>query len=109
MSGDELAGRLAERIVIERRGGERDAIGGASGGWAAIGNAWAAIAPDGAGEAVAGEALAGLPRWRVTLRATIDAAIGDRLVWGARRLAVRGRGDDPALRDRFTLTCEEER
>ncbi len=108
MSG-ELAGALRERVTIFRRAGARDALGGASGGWAAIAAAWAAIVPDGAGDEVSGDALDAAPRWRVTLRAPAQATIGDRIGWGARMLRVRGRSDDPAARDRVMLAAEEVR
>lgn len=108
MSG-ELAGVLRERVTLLRRDAARDALGGASGEWAAIGEAWAAIVPDGAGGAVSGDAPDAPQRWRVTLRAPTPATIGDRLGWGARGLRVRGRSDDPAMPDRVTLLVEEVR
>jgi head-tail adaptor len=108
MSG-ELAGRLTERVTIERRGGERDALGGASGAWTALGTRWAGLAPQPGGPLVVGEALDAAPRWRVILRAGSGVAVGDRLVWRSRRLAVRGVTDDPARPDRTTIEAEEER
>jgi len=108
MSG-ELAGRLRNRVAIERRGTDRGALGEASGGWVATGHAWADLAPAGTGEPVAGEARNMAPRWRVTLRNGAAVAIGDRLVWRGRKLRVRRRIEDPALPDRFTIEAEEER
>lgn len=109
MSGGELAGRLRSRVAIERRDPARDALGGASGLWLAIGSAWAELAPDGSGDAVAGDARGMAPRWQVTLRTGAEVAIGDRLVWRGRRLRVRKRTEDPAFPDRITINAEEER
>lgn len=109
MSGGELTGRLRSRVTIERREPLRDALGGASGEWGAIGNAWAELVPDGTGAAQVGDARSMAPRWRVTLRAGPVVAIGDRLVWRGRRLRVRQRIEDPGLPDRITINAEEER
>ena len=105
----ELAGTLTETVTIERRGAARDALGGAAGSWAAIATAAAAIAPDARGAATAGDAVAGLPLWRVTLRAPSPVAVGDRLLWRSRRLAVRGVENDPRRPDRIILMAEESR
>jgi head-tail adaptor len=105
----ELAGALSERVEVQRRAAERDALGGAAGAWGAVGSTWAEIVPDGTGAPVAGEAIEALPRWRVTLRADADVAVGDRLIWRGRRLRVRARTDDPRLPDRVLLRAEEER
>ena len=108
MSG-ELAGALDQRVTIERRAADRDALGGASGAWSVIATRWAALAPDAAGDLISGDTLSSSPRWRATLRAPLDAAPSDRIGWGGRRLAVRARLDDPATPDRIILICEEER
>lgn len=108
MSGDEFAGSLRERVTIERRADDRDSTGGAIGGWSAIATVAAAIAPDGATEIEAGEALDARPRWRVTVRPT-DVNLGDRLAWRGRLLAVRGVTADPRTPDRIELASEEER
>lgn len=108
MSG-ELAGRLSELVTIQRRGGDRDALGGASGAWTAIGDRWASLAPQQSGPLMAGDALDARPRWRVTLRAGSGVAVGDRLGWRGRMLGVRGVVDDPALPDRTVIEAEEER
>lgn len=41
----EFAGALRERVTIERRLGNRDALGGAVGAYAYDGTGWAAISP----------------------------------------------------------------
>jgi len=105
----ELAGRLRNRVAIERRETDRGALGGANGAWVPIGHAWADLVPAGTGEPVAGEARNMAPRWRVTLRTGADVVVGDRLVWRGRRLKVRRRSEDPTLPDRLTIEAEEER
>ena len=109
MSGGELAGTLRERLTLERRAAGRDGMGGADGAWSTIGTVWAALEPRTSGPAVQGDALDMRPRWRVTLRAGSGIAVGDRLVWRARYLRVRGVTDDPALPDRTSVEAEEER
>lgn len=108
MSG-ELAGRLRSRVAIERRGTERDGIGGAAGGWITIGQAWAGLLPDGTGNVTAADARSAAPRWQVTLRAGADVTIGDRLLWRGRRLRVRRLSEDPAAPDRIVLDTQEDR
>ena len=108
MSGDEFAGTLTQRVTIERRAGDRDQAGGATGGWPAIATTFAAIAPAGTTDIEAGEALDARPRWGVTMRPA-DVIFGDRLRWGARLLAVRSVVADPRTPDRMMLECEEER
>ncbi|MDB5685368.1 MAG: hypothetical protein JWM75_3066 [Sphingomonas bacterium] len=105
----ELAGRLRERITIERRETTRDAVGGTSGGWTPIGEWWAAVAPDGSGDIVAADRRTAAARWRITLRTGADLRIGDRLTWRGTRMRVRRRIDDPAQPDRITVETEEER
>lgn len=108
MSG-ELAGRLRERVALERRSDGRDALGGATGEWNPLGESWAAIEPHGSGPTAAGEAASAMPRWRVTMRAGIDMMVGDRLHWGVKRLRVRAMLADPMQADRVTAEVEEER
>lgn len=104
----ELAGALQERVTIERRGAERDALGGAVGDWSLVGAGWAAIVSDGFGPVSEADARSALPRWRVTMRRA-DVRVGDRIMWGERALVVARRGDDPRARDRMILTAEEQR
>lgn len=105
----ELAGALSERVELQRRGGARDALGGAAGDWASLGFAWAGVRPDGTAAAVTGEAADGQPRWRVTLRARSDLMIEDRILWVGRRLRVLSVTRDPSLPDRVLIKAEEER
>lgn len=108
MSG-ELAGRLRERVTVERRAATRDALGGATGAWIAVATIRAAVAPGRAGPAVAGDAPSGLDDWIVTARAEADVRVGDRLVWRGRRLAAVRVVRDPRAPDRIEIFNEEER
>ena len=104
---DELAGRLRERVTILRADPARDALGGAAPEWVALATRWAAIDPDGTGDAVAGEAADAAARFRITLRPGVAAAIGDRIGWAGRTLRVRAIVEDPATPDRIVLRVEE--
>lgn len=103
-----LAGTLGERVTIERRGAERDALGGAAGEWAEVATLWAAVAPLGVGAGVVGEAVAAMMGWDVTIRAA-DVAMGDRLRWRGRVLRLTAIRVDPRAPDRLVLSAREER
>lgn len=103
----ELAGLLRRRVTIERRDGARDALGGGDGAWTVVAMRWAAIEPDGTGDAVAGEAADAAARFRVTLRPGVQVSIGDRVGWVGRALRVRAIVEDPGRPDRIVLRVEE--
>jgi head-tail adaptor len=104
-----FAGALAQRIAIERRDEGADALGGADGGWTPVASCWAAIAPGGAPEIVAADALSAMPRWSVTVRSGVDVLPGDRINWKGRMMAVRRIEADPRTPDRMTMMAEENR
>jgi len=108
MSG-EFAGALGQRVAILRRSADRDDLGGADGGWSAIGSAWAALEPIQSAPWGRGDLPSARTRWRAVLRAGADVAPGDRLQWRLLVLAVRTVAVDPAWPDRLALTLEEER
>lgn len=103
----ELAGALRERVILEKRLGGRDMLGGGNGRYAHLGEAWAAISPLAPGDFTAGESIRASQRWRVILRARsgIDADV--RLIWRGWTLAVRGVICDPRDAAQMILTCEE--
>lgn len=106
----ELSGRLRTRVIIERREDARDALGAASGDWIVMRSAWVEIAPESIGPIAEADAPAAMPRWTVTMRSEAPpAAIGDRVLWGGRRLRVRSIGADPRAPDELRLSTEEER
>lgn len=108
MSGGELAGRLREPILIQRRDDSRDALGGADGGWVDVAEAWAAFAPAGAGPEVAGDAIRAAARWRIIIRAGVAVQPGDRIARANRRIRVTRVIHDPATPDRIGLEGEDE-
>lgn len=106
----ELSGRLRTRVIIERRETARDALGGASGDWVMMRNAWVEMAPEAIGPIAEAGARAAMPRWSVTMRFEAPLpTIGDRVLWGGRTLRVRSVTTDPREPDRLTLSTEEER
>lgn len=108
-AGDELAGRLRERVTILRQAGDRDALAGAEGAWMPIGSRWAAVVADGSGEAVVGESPSAAAKFRVTIRAGLAVLPADRIDWMTRRLTVRAAIADPTLPERIVLMAEEMR
>ena len=108
MSG-EFLGMLRERVTIEHRLGNRDALGGASGRYAYDGAAWVAVSPLIPADLTAADSLSAMPRWQVTMRKREGVSPGTRLVWRGRFLAVRSGLSDPADPARMVLVCEEMR
>ena len=105
----ELSGALRERVTIERRLGNRDALGGAIGAYSYEGAAWAAFSPLIPADLTAADALSALPRWQVTMRKREGIDLRTRLIWRGRYLGVRGCISDPRDPARMVLTCEEKR
>ncbi len=108
MSG--FAGRLRDRVTIERQDAGRDALGGANGGWSEVRSAWAAVVPGQTGAPVRAGARDALPNWLVTIRAEgAVPMLGDHVLWKGRRLRVRLIGEDQRRPDRLVLGTEEQR
>lgn len=93
-----LAGRLRQRVTLERKSPARDALGGSTGEWLADGQHWAELAPGSAER-----------RWTAMMRRGPVIEIGDRLVWKGRLLRVTAAIADPWMPDRLRLACEEMR
>lgn len=106
MSG-ELTGTLRERVIIETRLDNRDAIGGARGKYAYAGEAWVSLMPLVPAELTQADSLSAMPRWQVTMRKRegIDPRV--RLTWRGRYLAVRQVISDPREPAHMVLTCQE--
>lgn len=105
----EFAGTLRERIIIERPGEERTAMGLLTSAWEEVARCLAAIVPDGAGPEREAMALSAMPRFRVAIRPREGIAIDQRILWGKRVLMIRQMSDDPRGRDRIVMRCEEVR
>ena len=105
----ELSGSLRERVTLERRLGNRDALGGAVGAYAYDGAAWAAVSPLIPADLTVADSLSALPRWQVTMRKREGVDLKTRLVWRGRFLGVRSVISDPRDPARMVLTCQEKR
>lgn len=105
----EFAGTLRQRVVIETLTGERNALAAQVPAWDVVARCLAAIVPDGAGVDVEAQSLSAMARFKVTIRSREGIAVGQRVRWGTRLLAIRQRIDDPAFPDRIMLRCEETR
>ena len=105
----EFTGTLKERVTLERRLGNRDALGGAVGAYAYDGAAWAAVSPLIPADLTVADTLSALPRWQVTMRKREGVDLKTRLVWRGRFLGVRSVISDPRDPARMVLTCEEKR
>ncbi len=105
----EFSGTLRERVTIERRLGNRDALGGAVGAYAYDGAAWASLMPMVPADLAAADSLSALPRWQVTMRKREGIDMRTRLVWRGKFLGVRGVLSDPRDPARMVLTCQEAR
>ena len=104
----EFAGGLTQRVEVQRRGVDRDDLGGADGSWTMLASVWAALTPIAPAAWGQGDRPGASPRWRAALRPT-DIAPGDRLYWHGAFLTVRSVEADPAAPDRLTLVLEEDR
>lgn len=105
----EFAGTLSERIEIEQQVEARNAMGLQEHGWQRVATCLAAVAAEGVGPEVEGMSLSAMPRFRVTIRRRDGIAIDQRVRWRGRLLMVRQLLEDPKLKDRLTLRCEEVR
>ena len=105
----EFAGTLKERIEIERPADLRSPGGLQQPEWEPVARCLAAIVAEGAGAEAEAMALSAMPRFRVTIRARDGIAVGQRVIWGRRKMLIRQRIDDPKLPDRILLRCEEAR
>ncbi|HEU4956920.1 MAG TPA: phage head closure protein [Sphingomicrobium sp.] len=105
----EFAGTLKERIAIERPAELRSPSGLQQPEWEPVARCLAAIVAEGAGPEAEAMALSAMPRFRVTIRSRDGISIGQRVIWGNRKMLVRQRMDDPTLPDRILLRCEEVR
>lgn len=105
----EFAGALRERIIIERPISTRNAMGLQEPGWEEVCRCLASVALDSVGAESEAQALSAMPRYRVTIRRRDGIALDQRLRWDGRSLAVRQLLDDPRMKERIVLRCEETR
>jgi head-tail adaptor len=105
----EFAGTLKERIQIERPIASRTESGLQQPGWEPVATCLAAIVAEGVGPEAKAMALSAMPRFRVTIRVRDGVEVGQRIIWGRRKMMVRQRIGDPKQPDRILLRCEEVR
>lgn len=109
MSG-EFAGALSERIVIERQVDERDPTGLRQPGWEKVCECRASVRLESVGAQSQGQALSAMPRYRVTIRRREqEIALDQRITWGSRKMMIRQLLDDPLVKDRLGMRCDEVR
>ena len=106
---EEFSGALRERINIEQREGNRDAIASATGVYRFDGAAWAAVLPLNDAATVEADSLSAMSRWQVTMRKREGISQATRLWWRNRYLAVRAVACDPRVPGRMILTTDEVR
>jgi head-tail adaptor len=105
----EFAGTLRERILIEQPISVRNDMGLQEPGWEAVCRCLASVVLANVGQQSEGQALSAMPRYRVTVRARDGIALDQRISWGARKLMIRQLLDDPRMKDRIAMICEEVR
>jgi head-tail adaptor len=105
----EFAGTLRERILIEQAGSARNAMGLLEPAWEEVCRCLASVTLDSVGPESEAQALSAMPRYRVTIRWREGIAIDQRVSWNGRTLMVRQLLDDPRMKDRIVMRCEEVR
>jgi head-tail adaptor len=106
---NEFAGTLRERILIERPISTRNAMGLQEPGWEEVCRCLASIVLETVGPEAEAQALSAMPKYRVTIRARDGIALDQRITWNGRVMMVRQLLDDPRVRDRIAMRCEEVR
>jgi len=105
----EFAGSLRERIRIERRVSDRDAIGSALSQTELVGEYWAAAEAMGNGDDTSADTRSALQRWRFTLRKTDTIFPGDYLTWAGREMTIYTVSEDHRPVAKTILIAEEKR
>ncbi|MEO9470351.1 hypothetical protein [Parasphingorhabdus sp.] len=105
----EFAGKLHERILIERPTAVRDGAGSASGEFESIGDFWAGAEAHSSMPDERAESRAAMPVWQFVLRLAEEILPGDHIVWNARRLIVRTATAEFRPVPKTTLIAEETR
>ena len=105
----EFAGTLRERVTIERPTAVRNAMGLQEAGWEEVCRCLAAVTLESVGPESEAQALSAMPRYRVTIRRRDGIAIDQRIGWSGRRLMIRQLIEDPRMKDRIVMRCEEVR
>ena len=106
----EFAGALSARILIERPSAAREPTGLQQAVWEKVCECRASVRLESVGPPSQGQVLSAMPRYRVTIRRRDDEIMLDqRITWGARKMMVRQLLDDPNVKDRICMRCDEVR
>ncbi len=100
------AGRLRERVTIERPVRVSDGTGGESVSWAALGTVWAEVASLAGSEVTQAERDEARGRYTVTMRHRDDVIADMRLVWRGKVLNIRGLRDPDGRRRWLAVSAE---
>lgn len=107
--GAEIAGRLRQRVRLEKRTEQPDGAGGYGSEWETCGEHWAEMCPveSLSLSTVAADTRLTSRRWRVLMRSGTEMALGMRLLWRGMDLRVTGVESDPRTADRLLVIAEE--
>ncbi len=105
----EFAGTLRERIIVERPVSTRNSMGLQEPGWETVCNCLASVALETIGVESQGQALSSMPKYQIIIRQRDGIAIDQRIGWNERYFMVRQLLDDPRMKDRIVMRCEEVR
>lgn len=83
------AGRLDQRITIERETLTDDGIGGKVSAWSTLAAVWAGVKPMSGREAIDRGGVVAVSKVRFTIRNSIDVVETDRIVWGGKLYNIR--------------------
>lgn len=100
------AGKLRERVTIERPVRTPDGAGGADVTWEALATVWAEVVALGGTEAALGERMEARAPHRVTIRFRDDVTAEMRLAWRGGALAIRGLRDPDGRRRWLAINAE---
>jgi SPP1 family predicted phage head-tail adaptor len=101
------AGLLIHHVTVERLTLTPDGIGGGVSTWATLYEPWAAIAPVGGGERLAGMQLENPITHTIYIRYRLDLTPRDRVVHRGRTFNIRSIADLEEKRIFMELKCEE--
>lgn len=100
------AGRLNQRVILERLSEKEDAYGATVKEWDAVGTFWAAVEPLTGREIIAADAVTALSDIRVIMRFQPGITAADRLVHKDRPLEIKTVIDRRSRNRELELLCK---
>jgi SPP1 family predicted phage head-tail adaptor len=100
------AGRLRERVIIQRQVATPDGAGGETRSWSDIATVRAQVLPRRGNAEVMNEALQGVQEYQMVIRFRRDIEIDDRVVWNGKTHRVLSAVDETGGRMFTTLYTE---